>query len=45
VFDGVFGTATNAWQRKIASGITAGSCLAVAALGWRWLERGYEPRD
>jgi dolichyl-phosphate-mannose-protein mannosyltransferase len=45
VFNGVFGTVTDAWQRRVLSGITAVSCLAVAALGWRWLERGSEASD
>ena len=40
-FDAIFGTATDAWQRKALSGITAAACLAVAAFGWRRLERDH----
>jgi dolichyl-phosphate-mannose-protein mannosyltransferase len=43
-FDAIFGTTTDAWQRRVLSGITTAACLAVAALGWRWLERDHNSR-
>ena len=39
VYDVVFGTAKDAWQRKALSMVTATACLAVACLGWRSLDR------
>lgn len=38
LYDAVFGTATDAWQRKVLSAATAAACLAISAVGWRWLE-------
>jgi len=37
LYDALFGMAKDAWQRKALSVATATACLAVAALGWRWL--------
>jgi Gpi18-like mannosyltransferase len=39
LFDAVFGTSRDAWQLKVWSGLVAVTCLTVATLGWRWLER------
>jgi len=39
VYDILFGLAKDAWQLKALSTITALACLAVASLGWRWLDR------
>jgi dolichyl-phosphate-mannose-protein mannosyltransferase len=35
----LFGTAQDAWERKVLSVLTAAACLAVAWMGWRALER------
>jgi dolichyl-phosphate-mannose-protein mannosyltransferase len=35
----LFGTAQDAWERKVLSILTSLGCLAVAWLGWRALER------
>ncbi len=39
LYDVVFGTAKDAWERKALSTVTAAACLAVACLGWRSLDR------
>jgi dolichyl-phosphate-mannose-protein mannosyltransferase len=39
VYRALFGLAKDAWQRKALSIATATVCLAVATLGWRWLDR------
>ncbi len=39
VYDALFGMARDAWQRKALSIATATVCLAVATLGWRWLDQ------
>jgi len=39
IYNAFFGMATDAWQRKAFSVATAILCLAIAALGWRWLEK------
>lgn len=35
----LFGLTKNAWQRKAFSIATAIACLAIATLGWKWLEQ------
>jgi len=39
VYNALFGLTKDAWQRKAFSVATAMACLAVATLGWRWLEQ------
>jgi len=39
VYNALFGLAKDAWQRKALSVATAMACLAVATLGWRWLDQ------
>jgi len=39
VYDMLFGMAKDAWQLKALSTVTAVVCLAVACLGWVWLDR------
>jgi len=38
VYDAIFGTSTNASERKVLSLIVATACVAIASLGWRWLD-------
>ena len=39
IYDVLFGTTKDAWERKALSTVTATACLAVACLGWRSLDR------
>jgi Gpi18-like mannosyltransferase len=39
IYNALFGLAKDAWQRKALSVATATACLAVAILGWRWLNQ------
>lgn len=39
VYDMLFGVTKDAWQLKALSFIMSTACLAVACLGWRWLDR------
>jgi dolichyl-phosphate-mannose-protein mannosyltransferase len=39
VYTALFGLTKDAWQRKVLSIVTAITSLAVAALGWKWLEQ------
>ena len=39
LYDVLFGTARDAWERKALSILTATACLVVAFGGWRWLDR------
>jgi len=39
VYNALFGIAKDAWQRKFLSLATATACLALAILGWSWLDQ------
>ena len=43
VYNALFGLTKDAWQRKALSIATAMACLAVATLGWRWLDQHGAP--
>jgi hypothetical protein len=45
VYNALFGLAKDAWQRKALSVATAMACLAVATLGWRWLDHHGDDND
>jgi dolichyl-phosphate-mannose-protein mannosyltransferase len=38
VYNALFGVAKDAWQRKAFSVATTMACLALATLGWKWLD-------